>query len=381
VLGLDAIASVIRSTPAPNMEARALWVEAAVAQQLGLKDGQVVKGLVDAQAGAVRLWLKNFSFEVPNGWVLKPGDTPFMRVVRGPSGWALLIQPRADGAPSTGTPAAPTGAASSAPPSAAQLLEARLQAMSARPLDPQALMGLLMAKSPSGAPAWAAFQAWQQAWLAEGMPLAQINPNALKALVQKWLVPNERRLAQGQASVPEPRGLLRRWLEGLMQDAQVEKANWGDKPTRHQLDGLDGHWANTLLAQAKGAFSWQAVLPFTDAQPIHLHIHREAPKQPGDDPPFSVDIHTLHAALGELWLATTIRSTHRVELVMWALQDDTVQWARAHAGLLQAELKGAGLNLESFQIHQAPRPRYAATHPHDVDTLASTVRHRLDTRA
>jgi hypothetical protein len=44
-------------------------------------------------------------------------------------------------------------------------------------------------------------------------------------------------------------------------------------------------------------------------------------------------------------------------------------------------LKGAGLNLESFQIHQAPRPRYAATHPHDVDALASTVRHRLDTRA
>ena len=100
MLGLDALSSVIRATPTPNNEAKPLWIEAPVAQQLGLSDGQVVQALVEARGGPVRLWLKNFSFELPNGWVLQPGDTPFMRVVRGSSSWALLIQPRADGAPS-----------------------------------------------------------------------------------------------------------------------------------------------------------------------------------------------------------------------------------------------------------------------------------------
>ncbi|MEY4285702.1 MAG: hypothetical protein RL111_2377, partial [Pseudomonadota bacterium] len=33
MLGLDALSSVIRATPTPNLEAKPLWIEASVAQQ------------------------------------------------------------------------------------------------------------------------------------------------------------------------------------------------------------------------------------------------------------------------------------------------------------------------------------------------------------
>lgn len=384
MLGLDALSSVIRATPTPNLEAKPLWIEASVAQQLGLTDGQVVQALIEAKGGSVRLWLKNFSFEMPNGWILKPGDTPFMRVVRGASSWALLIQPRADGtsAASSGAGAAGAGlasAAAAAQPSPAQLLEARMQAMAARPMDGTSLLSLLSARPTSEA---APLQmTLMQAWMAKSMSLAQINPSLLKALVQQGLIPNERRLAQGQPPLPDARSMLKKLLDSLTQSESSEVDRLQAKTVRQGLEAMDSAQAQAALAQAKGALSAHLWLPFADASPLHLHIQRDAPKHKGDDPPFTVDVHTLHASLGEIWLATTIRSSHRVGLVMWALQAQTVNWARSKASLLGAELKDSGLELESFQIHHSPRPRSDIQPMTQQDNWEQTVRLRLDTLA
>jgi len=382
MLGLDALSSVIRATPTPNLEAKPLWVETAVAQQLGLTDGQVVQALIEARGGAVRLWLKNFPFEVPNGWILKPGDTPFMRVVRGASSWALLIQPRADGAssPAPAAQAANLGAAAAAAmPSPAQVWQARMQALAARPMDGSSLLSLLTANpSQASAPAQLSMM---QAWMAESLSLAQINPSLLKALIQKSMIPNERRLAQGQAPVPDARSMLKKLLDTLTQSEALEVDRLQAKSVRQGLEAMDSAQAQSALAQARGELSVHLWLPFADAHPLHLHIQREAPKQKGDDPPFTVDVHTLHATLGEIWLATTIRSSHRVGLVMWALQADTVSWARDKASLLGAELKDSGLELESFQIHHASRPRSDVQPAVKQEGWEQTVRHRLDTLA
>ena len=97
MLGPDIVSASTRVSPV-QQEMRNLWVQTPVAQQLGLRDGQIVQATVEVQNQRVRLFLKEFSFELPNGWVLKDGDKPFLRVSNnGAGGWGFLIQAYASG--------------------------------------------------------------------------------------------------------------------------------------------------------------------------------------------------------------------------------------------------------------------------------------------
>jgi len=69
MLGAESVLGAMRATPV-QLDMRAHWVETSMAEQLGLQDGQVVQALVERKDGRVRLWLKDFSFDLPNGWVV-----------------------------------------------------------------------------------------------------------------------------------------------------------------------------------------------------------------------------------------------------------------------------------------------------------------------
>jgi len=70
----------------------------------------------------------------------------------------------------------------------------------------------------------------------------------------------------------------------------------------------------------------------------------------------SVDVHSRSRWLGEIWLNTTISGGRQVDLIMWALQEETVDLARINASELQFELDAFDLKLQSFQIFHAARP-------------------------
>ena len=74
MLGPDIVSASSR-VPVVQMDARPLWVQTPVAQQLGLRDGQIIQAVAEVRDQRVRLWLKDFFFELPNGWVLKDGET------------------------------------------------------------------------------------------------------------------------------------------------------------------------------------------------------------------------------------------------------------------------------------------------------------------
>ena len=80
-------------------------LQTPVAQQLGLRDGQIVQATAEVRDQRVRLWLKDFFFELPNGWVLKDGDKPFLRVSQNAGSLGFLIQAYPNGQTSTATPA------------------------------------------------------------------------------------------------------------------------------------------------------------------------------------------------------------------------------------------------------------------------------------
>ena len=88
--GPDLVLGVPR-VPLVQMEAKPIWVENRVAQQLGLTDNQIVQATVSLNSGSVRLWLKDFSFEIPNTWGIKPGDMPFVRATQNAQGWNVQL--------------------------------------------------------------------------------------------------------------------------------------------------------------------------------------------------------------------------------------------------------------------------------------------------
>jgi hypothetical protein len=105
MLGPDVVSAASRIGPV-QVENRSVWVQTPVAQQLGLRDGQIVQATVEVRDQRVRLWLKDFFFDLPNGWVLKDGDKPFLRVNHNPGGWGFLIQafPNGQAPVATATP-------------------------------------------------------------------------------------------------------------------------------------------------------------------------------------------------------------------------------------------------------------------------------------
>jgi hypothetical protein len=362
MLGPELVNAASRIGPV-QAENRTVWVQTPVAQQLGLRDGQIVQATVEVRDQKVRLWVKDFSFELPNGWVLKDGDKPFLRVMHNASSWGFLIQ------------AYPNGQAPVATPIPVNQLFG-VQTSLASPTDMAALepqssrVGMLLMQPPGfttfsklmndvAQGSWGIqteLGPWLQRLLQQRNSLAQMNPSMLRKAVLGQSRSIENMLLQGQEGADDPKTLLKTML-GLLSDASVDAV---DKDSLRQLQDASGEFeaaqAQSAQKMQQGEFSLHVILPFVDADPVDLHFQRPPRKKGQEEPPLSVDIHSRSRVLGELWLNTQISKGNDVDLVMWALRGDVAHLARQRSGELGLELGSAGLKLQSFQIFNAPRP-------------------------
>lgn len=362
MLGADIVSSANRVTPI-QPETRPMWVQTLVAQQLGLRDGQIVQGLAEVRDQRVRLWVRDFFFELPNGWVLKDGDKPFLRASHTATGWGFLIQ------------SYPPGQTSSATPAAAGFgLQQQLDVQHLEPRNATTL-GMLLTQ-PAG---FASFSklvndmslglwggqgdmlAFVKRLLQQRSALAQINPSMLKKAVMGQARSSENILLQAQEPANDPKTVMKKMM-ALMREGAVEGVD------QEQVRELEAAVRELESAQVQSAQKWLAgelslhvVLPFVDAEPIDLHFQRPARKRGQEEQPLSVDIHSRSRMLGEIWLNTVISHATTVDLVMWALRGDVAELARKRSVELGLELGSAGLQLNSFQIFNAPRPLVRAS--------------------
>lgn len=362
MLGADIVSSANRVTPI-QPETRPMWVQTLVAQQLGLRDGQIVQGLAEVRDQRVRLWVRDFFFELPNGWVLKDGDKPFLRASHTATGWGFLIQ------------SYPPGQTSSATPAAAGFgLQQQLDVQHLEPRNATTL-GMLLTQ-PAG---FASFSklvndmslglwggqgdmlAFVKRLLQQRSALAQINPSMLKKAVMGQARSSENILLQAQEPADDPKTVMKKMM-ALMREGAVEGVD------QEQVRELEAAVRELESAQVQSAQKWLAgelslhvVLPFVDAEPIDLHFQRPARKRGQEEQPLSVDIHSRSRMLGEIWLNTVISHANTVDLVMWALRGDVAELARKRSVELGLELGSAGLQLNSFQIFNAPRPLVCAS--------------------
>jgi len=357
MLGPDIVSSSTRVS-AVQLETRNLWVQTPVAQQLGLRDGQIVQAVAEVRDQRVRLWLKDFSFELPNGWVLKDGDKPFLRVSNNGGGsWGFLIQAYPNGQ----APAANTAGSGLNNPAG---LQSPWQSPGSTTL------GMLLTQ-PGGFESFSrllnnpALTSWgSQSELADLVrrllqqrsSMAQINPMTLKRVVAGQARSVENLLSQGLPGEDDPKSLIRQIL-GRLEQETVEGVNKEDsRELEKAARELESAQAQSAQKWLQGELSLHVVLPFVDHEPVDLHFQKPARKPNQEEPPLTVDIHSRSRTLGEIWLNTTITQGTGVDLVMWALRGDVSDMARQRANELGLELAAAGLNLQSFQIFNAPRP-------------------------
>ena len=359
MLGSDVVSAASRIGPV-QAENRTVWVQTPVAQQLGLRDGQIVQATAEVRDQRVRLWLKDFFFELPNGWVLKDGDKPFLRVSHNPGGWGFLIQAFPNGQAPAAT-ATPVNQLFGLNPGLA------LPAEAAQPEPQSNRVGMLLMHPPGFATfskllsdvtqgslgTQAEIGPWLQRLLQQRSSMAQMNPSMLRKAVMGQARSIENILLQGQEGADEPKTLLKTLL-GLLSE---EGAN---KEVLRQVEDaateFEAAQAQSAQKMQQGELSLHVILPFVDADPVDLHFQRPPRKKGQEEPPLSVDIHSRSRVLGEVWLNTQISQGSDVNLVMWALRGEVAHLARERSGELGLELGSAGLQLQSFQIFNAPRP-------------------------
>ena len=358
MFGPDSVSAASRVTPV-QQETRNLWVQTPVAQQLGVRDGQIVQAVAEVRDQRVRLWLKEFSFDLPNGWVLKDGDKPFLRVSHTNDGWGFLIQSHANGqAPASAS--ATEGFGNHPPvglnhplPSA---MNTSLGMLLTQPGGFASFSRLLNNLSMNNWGAQNDIADLVRRLLQQRSSMAQINPLSLKRIVSSQARSVENLLSQGMPGEDDPKSLIRQML-GRLQQETIDGVN---KEDRRELETaareLESAQAQSAQKWLNGELSLHVVLPFVDHEPVDLHFQKPARKPNQEDPPLMVDIHSRSRTLGEIWLNTTISQGTGVDLLMWALRGDVADMARQRATELRLELGAAGLNLQSFQIFHAPRP-------------------------
>jgi hypothetical protein len=331
------------------LEGRPLQLETPIAQQLGLRDGQVVQASVELRGEALKLLLNGKLFDLPPALRFRPGDSVYLRAYQGANGWLLKIfDPAAQPA---ATAAAPASTSASESP-AAQINASRLAALSLRPPMSPTLLDLFAPRQSAALLQTTANPELAALFQRMQLSMRGLSSASLQAAVLGsgfWM---EALLSRGQAPpATDTKAWLRRMIRAL-----------GDKDTsvvaglKKAMDDIESAQVESLAAQSRGELSFGMVLPFVDANPVHIRFFRPA-RQPGREaPPFSVDIHTQNEVLGEIWLKTSITRTSHVDLMMWALKGSSVRLARKYSDALGQRLQKAGLTMDSFRIFHAARP-------------------------
>ena len=347
ILGPEGISAVARVAPI-HPEMRAVYVEAPVARQLGLHDGQIVQAVAAMRNEQLKLVLNEHSFSIPLFPYIKDGDIVQLRAQQLPSGkWALQLLH--------------TGSFSGVnPPSAG--MPTRLNTLLFQPggfpnlialLRPGVLEGLLSPVQDAGE--------LRKRINAQRLSMGNLQPQALKRLILGQVKSTESSLAEGEPVVDNTKVLLR-LLMAERQRVQEQDTD-ADQSLHHALDELEGAQVQTAQNLHNGEINAAFVIPFRDADPVELHFEQKGNKPGQPKNPFVVNMHTQSRVLGEVWLKTTISNTSQVDLTMWALKKDVADLAKFNAGDLTDELESAGLKMGRFQVFNAPRPVALEDHP------------------
>lgn len=342
--------------PPIYLEGRLPVLEASIARQLGLKDGQVIQANADIKAGQwmLRFGL-GFEFSVPKEWAatqrLAAGDTLRFKAQLLSDG-SILLRPvtteAARGAPGVGPPVQTTVGDAMLPDRLQQLLS-----------KPPLLTGLTSLLQPH-----AVEQLARQAgewpapllqWLRARPSMAALSPEQLRAWITQsgWF--NEGLLGLQRSLTGTDLKTALRSLLRVMHRVEDSQARW----VEDALDDIESQQLIWATSDPQQPAHVGVLLSFKDAPPVRMQVGRESPSGEDSNPrTFWVDLHVEMPELGPIWLRTRVLDGTRLEMNMWAEQAWVVDLAQSQSGVLRQQLQEAGLELLSFRVMegQAPKP-------------------------
>jgi hypothetical protein len=328
------------------LEGKLLPLAASTARDLGLKDGEVVQATVQSRGGDdLSLLLRGKLMDVPSALALVPGQTLALKVQASPVGaWGLqpLLEPAA------------------LAPGAAPALFSRIGNLLFRPPGLQELTQMFKPGVMQALLDIVPQPDLQAQWRGMQLSMAQLTPQALSQAVASAMG-SEVWLARGlPVPADDPKQLIRRLIAALgRSDSDDDSALEGLSQLQRSVDDLESSQVQAVQAQAQRELLFSMMLPFADADPVEL-VFRRAPRQGGEAPPLTVNVHSRSQSLGELWLRTQLHGQDRVDLTMWALQGDVAEQARRRSSELASQLVEAGLAMQSFLVVHGPRPAQPA---------------------
>ena len=341
ILGPEGVHAITRTAPV-HMDMRIAYVEAPVARQLGLHDGQVVQATATVVNQQLKLALNEHIFNLPLQPYIKEGDLVQLRAQMLPAGkWVLQLLHTGHFA---GPDAAPAGMPTRLntllfqPPGFANLLSL---------LRP----GVLEALIPPVVDAAELKKRIQ----AQRLSMGSLQPQAFKRFILGHTKPSEVSLADGEPVADNTKVLLRLLMAERQRVQEHDSVETQDS-LKHALDELEAAQVQAGQTIHKGDLHFGLVIPFRDADPVELEFEQKGNKPGQPKNPVVVNMHTNSRVLGEVWLKTTISPNAQVDLTMWALRKDVADLAKFNASDLTDELESAGLHMGSFQVYNAPRP-------------------------
>lgn len=342
-----------------SLEIRPLQLENTLARTLGLRDGQIIQATLEMRGEALKFLINGALIDVPAGLRFRPGDTVWLRAQARPGSWLLhKVDARAaasaeavEAGATEPTPSPQSARAQGSPPPTIHLNTARLQALLLRPPLTPELMSLMEPKELASLLKYVGNDELVTLFRRLQLSIRGLLPETLQNSVIAsglWL---ETLLGSGGlGTTVDVKTLLRRMLRALGERDSPEQAR-----LQRAIDDIESAQVESVKAQTRGELVFPVVLPFIDANPIELRFSRG--RRLGDQQPgFTIDLHTKHATLGEIWLQISLLERTQVHLILWAIELKTATAARKRVALLRQQLAGAGLVFGSMRVFNAPRP-------------------------
>lgn len=330
------ISPAIPRPVAPDALPATVQVRLPVADEVGLRPGQVVQALISSNGEKMALTLNQQQIPLPPGrWVEGPVQ---MRVVTTPQGLAL------QGIPEAAKQIAVTAGGNLSP-----VLAQTLGRVGGGPRP--AIQSLF---APGGL-LQSVFQLLPES---SRQPLTQfqaradqLNGAVIAQLMQRNGLMLEHQLAQGVQLNGER---LKPWLRQLLQSL----------PTNHRLYAtVEAAVMDLEAIQLEGALAPQvrdgqfaALLLFTNQPPVEVRVERYEEERPeGWVSVWVIDLQTDVPRLGALWLSTRYDG-QQLDLTVWADRPATAVIARNNLADLRAELGAQGLRVGDASVYPGPRP-------------------------
>lgn len=329
---------------APDAMPAQVPIKQPIANELGLKAGQVVQALIATSKGQQQMQLGNQQLPIPQGMQLPQGEVA-MRVIQTGQGLALTPQLAA---------AQPLAAQSAA----VSGLSAALASVIAKPSARPATQSLFAAGVLEGQLASAGLAKEAQLLQANRLSSQQLSGQQIAAAVKFGGLMNEKAIAEG---IGFQAGMLKPWLRQLLRllPHQSELSlKLGDL-----IGELESFQLESLPQSGTRDHGLSALLLFRDQPPVELIFERHESEDEGANGAlWVVNLHTSLESLGDVWLRSGFFGSS-VEMMFWAADPQTASLAKDARLDLEEALSEQGLTVKSLQIFDVPRPGHEHLSP------------------